>query len=183
MKKNILNLVVLASILAGASPLAAKEKRLSPHETLKSVVDGDKITVTYGRPHTKDPKTGEMRKIWGGLVPFDKVWRTGADEATTITIKRTLVLNGTEIPAGTYTLYTLPAADGSAKLIVNKQTGQWGTNYDQSKDLARIDLKKDALDKPIDQFTMAVEKSPSGGGDLTLAWESTKYSAPFTVKK
>jgi len=73
--------------------------------------------------------------------------------------------------------------DGTAKLIVNKQTGQWGTQYDQKQDLARIDLKKDALDKTVDQFTMAIDPNPAGGGILKMMWENTGYEVPFTVKK
>jgi hypothetical protein len=80
-------------------------------------------------------------------------------------------------------LYTLPNEDGSAKLIINKQVGQWGTQYDQGQDLARVDLKKSATDSPSDQFTMSVAKNPSGGGLIKMAWENTEYSVPFTVEK
>jgi hypothetical protein len=116
-------------------------------------------------------------------VPYDKVWRTGADEATLLTTEQPLMLGETAVPAGKYSLYTLPAADGTAKLVINKQTGQWGTRYDQSQDLARIDLKKETLDKPVDQFTMVVEKGASGGGVLKMLWENTQFSAAFTVQK
>src|SRR3954453_3927628 len=109
------------------SPIAmAQQKRVSPHETVGAVIDGDRVTVVYGRPYTKDPKSGEARKIWGGLVPFGKVWRTGADEATLLITQQDIQLGDATIPAGAYTLWTLPNQDGSAKLIVNKQVGQWG---------------------------------------------------------
>ena len=174
-------LLLLPALLFAIAPLAAQQKK-SPHETVTATVDGAKITVVYGRPYTKDPKTGEPRKIWGGLVPFGKVWRTGADEATLLTTDKALQIGGTTIPAGTYSLFTIPDENG-AKLIVNKQTGQWGTKYDESQDLARIDLKKNALSKPVDQFTISVEQNDGSGGELKLAWENVSYSTLFTVQK
>ena len=183
-------LVVVAMIALGSSPLMAQQKRVSPHETISAVVDGNRVTVVYGRPYTKDPKSGEPRKIWGGLVPFGKVWRTGADEATLFITQQDLQLGDATIPAGAYTLWTLPNEDGTAKLIVNKQVGQWGQDYkdpkkvyDEAKDAARVDLKKEATEKPVDQFTMSVGKNASGGGILKLMWEDTQYSVPYSVKK
>jgi hypothetical protein len=170
---------LIAATFAAALPVMAG---VSPHVTISETIDGSKVTLTYGRPYTKDPKSGDMRKIWGTLVPYGKVWRTGADAATTFTTEKDLMFGETEVPAGKYTLYTLPAADGSAKLIINKQTGQWGTQYDEKQDLARVDLKKEATDKQVDQFTMAIEKKDSGGV-LKMMWENTQYSVPFTVKK
>ena len=82
---------------------------------------------------TKDPKSGEVRKIWGTLVPYGKTWRMGADEATLLTTKQAVKLGGTLVPAGTYSLFMSPEESGAAKLIVNKQTGQWGTKYDESR--------------------------------------------------
>jgi hypothetical protein len=171
-------------LLAGAPLLVAQEKpRVSPHETITATIDGNEIKVVYGRPYTKDPKTGEKRKIWGGLVPFGKPWRTGADEATLLTTQQPLQIAGTTIPAGTYSLFTQPEENGNAKLIINKQTGQWGTKYDEKQDLARVDLKKEATANAVDQFTMAIEKNPTGGGTLKLMWENTQYSVAFSVKK
>lgn len=176
-------LLILPALLLALTPLSAQQKKASPHETVNATIDGAAITVVYGRPYTKDPKSGEPRKIWGGLVPFGTVWRTGADEATLFTTDKALDIAGTKLPAGTYSLFMLPEESG-AKLIVNKQTGQWGTKYDEKQDLARIDLKKAALSTPADQFTIAVEKAADGsGGLLTLKWENTQYSVPFTVAK
>jgi hypothetical protein len=182
--------LVIAAVILSASPLMAQQKRVSSHETISTVIDGNRVTIVYGRPYTKDPKTGESRKIWGGLVPYGKVWRTGADEATLLVTQKPIAFGETTIPAGAFTLWTLPNEDGTAKLIVNKQIGQWGASrgdlkeiYDESLDVARIDLKKNALDKPVDQFTIAVEKNPAGGGLLKMMWESTQFTVPFTVKK
>jgi hypothetical protein len=188
MKK--LNLaLIFSTLILGTMPLMAQQKRagstggVSPHETTSTVIDGNRVTLVYGRPYTKDPKSGEARKIWGTLVPYGKVWRTGSDEATLLITQKAISIGGTTVPAGVYSLYTLPNEDGSAKLIINKQVGQWGTQYDQGQDLARVDLKKSATDSPSDQFTMSVAKNPSGGGLIKMAWENTEYSVPFTVEK
>src|SRR5205085_9697045 len=125
------NLLLSLSLVAAASLAFADEKpRVSPHETITANIDGSDVTIVYGRPYTKDPKSAAACKIGGELVPFGKVWRTGADEATLLTLKQAFDIGGTTVPAGTYSLFTLPAENGGAKLIVNKQTGQWGTKYD-----------------------------------------------------
>lgn len=182
-------LVALACLLAGGTSTGRAQQppaRVSPQETVNADVDGAKVTLVYSRPYSKDPKTGETRKIWGGLVPFGKVWRTGANEATLLTTAAPIQLGGAAtLPAGTYSLFTLPAEDGTAKLIVNRQTGQWGTKYDEKQDLVRVELKKERLERPVEQFTMTIEKDPAGGngGVLRMRWETTGYSVPFTVRK
>ncbi len=178
-----LSLATLAVLSLCVTNLQAQQQRASPHETTSLVIDGNRVTLVYGRPYTKSPKNGEMRKIWGGLVPFGKVWRLGADEATLLITQNPLTLAGTDIPAGAYTLFLLPAEDGSAKLIISKQLGQWGLQYDEKQDLARIDLKKAPLDTAVDQFTMGIEKNQGGGGVIKMKWENTEYDVPFTVKK
>jgi hypothetical protein len=175
-------LILSVSLLAAPFGNAEEKQRVSPHETVTANVDGSDLTIVYGRPYTKDPKSGAARKIWGELVPFGKVWRAGADEATLLTIKESMDIGGTTVPAGTYSLFVLPES-GGAKLIVNKQTGQWGTKYDEKQDLVRIDMKKEAADKPVDQFTIAIEKNPAGGGILKMSWENTQYSVALKAKK
>ena len=180
---NKITLTIIASSLVGAVPLMAQQKRVSPHETVSKTINDGLVMVVYGRPYIKDPKSGEARKIWGGLVPFGKVWRTGSDEATLLVTQKPLTFGETTIPAGAYSLFTLPTEDGGAKLIVSKQLGEWGAyTYDEKQDLARIDLKKETLPAPVDEFTMAVDKDGTGGV-LKMMWESTGYSVPFTVKK
>jgi hypothetical protein len=184
-------LVAAATLVSSTSAMAQaakkKRQRISPHETITATIDGAEVKLVYGRPYTKDPKSGEMRKIWGGLVPYGKVWRTGADEATLLTIAAPIEIGGTSLAAGTYSLFTVPAEDGSAKLVINKKTGQWGIPYNEASEkvneLARIDLTKAAVEKKVDQFTMAIEPQSSGGGELKMMWENTQYSVPFTVKK
>lgn len=167
---------MLALLCVGSLPLAAQPNRPSPAATVTAKIDGANLTIAYSQPSMRG------RKIWGGLVPFGEVWRTGANEATTITLAKAIVLGGKDVPAGSYTLWTLPAADGSAKLIINSETGQWGTNYDGKKDFARVDLKRTELEKPVEQFVIAVDAAP-GGGVLKLSWDKVQYSVAFTVKK
>jgi hypothetical protein len=175
--KSLRSTLFILTALALTLPLLAQEKqRVSPHETVNATVGDAKITIVYGRPYSKDPKSGEKRKIWGTLVPYGKVWRMGADEATLFTTDKEVSIGGTSIAPGTYSLYLWP--EGGAKLIVNKQTGQWGTKYDESQDLVRIDLKKETHDKPADQFTIVVEN-----GVLKLVWEDIQYSATIGTKK
>lgn len=183
---NKLKSLLLIGIMAvGLLPAMAQQKRLSPHETVGAVIDGNRVTIVYGRPYSKKPGTSETRKIWGTLVPYGEVWRTGADEATLLITQKPIVFGGTVVPAGAYTLWTLPAQDGSAKLIINKQIGQWGVGrgaYDENQDLARVDLKAETLPAPVDQFTMGVAKNTDGGGVLKMSWENTQFSAIFTVQ-
>ncbi len=183
---NKIKNALIVTMLISALPLMAQDKHAnstggnSPHETTSQVIDGNRVTIVYGRPYMKG------RKIWGELVPYGKIWRTGSDEATLLITQKPIVISGTTVPAGAYTLFTLPNEDGSAKLVINKQIGQWGVgrgSYDEKQDLARVDLKKEALDAPAEQFTMAVQKNPDGGGLLKMSWDKTGYSVPFTAQK
>jgi len=188
MKK--LSFIVAAAMLLGTVASEAQQQKraastggVSPHETTSAVIDGCRVTITYGRPFTKDPKTGEPRKIWGGLVPWDKAWRTGSDEATVLVTQKPLMFGDTVVPAGAYTLYSIPAESGPSKLAISKNLGAWGVPVDEKNDLARVDMKKEPAEKQTDQFTMAVAKNPEGGGLIKLMWEDTQFTAPFTVKK
>jgi Protein of unknown function (DUF2911) len=179
-----------------AAGIPASRPRISPHETISQTFDGNRarVTITYGRPYSKDPKSGEIRKVWGGkLVPYGKTWRTGSDEATILITQEPLEIGGATIPAGAYSLYTL-VTETSAKLIINQKIGQWGisgrekdgadiASRDEKFDVAQVDLKSEPLDPQVDQFTMALVKGPAGGGVLILGWEKIKYSVAFTVKK
>jgi hypothetical protein len=144
----------------------------SPHETVEWTIDGGKIQITYGRPYLKGRPLSQ-------LMPPGQWYRLGADEATTIVSNKPLMFGSLMIPAGTYTLYMLPAAAGS-KLIINKQNGQWGTDYDEKQDLGRVDLKTDKLPKPAEQLTIALDDTP-GGGLFKVQWGDTQYSVPFMV--
>jgi hypothetical protein len=147
---------------------------LSPNDSVRASVGGAALSVHYSRPSMRG------RTIFGNVVPWDKVWRTGANAATIFETGADLVVAGTTVPAGKYSLWTLPSPRGW-KLIVNRNTGQWGTDYDAQYDLARLDMKVEALKQPVDQFTIAIE--PKGkGGVLRLEWEKTRASIPFAAK-
>jgi len=144
-----------------------KSKRPSPPGTAQVTLKGKNITIDYSRPFLKGRKVGQE------LAPYGKVWRTGANEATTLTTDVDLDIGGTKVPAGKYTLWTLPS-EGTWKLIINKQTGQWGTKYDESQDLARIDMKKSSLPQAVEQFTISFDKKSDNTADLNLDWENTR---------
>ena len=159
----------------------------SPHETISTVIGerktGNRITLTYGRPFSKDPKTGELRKIWGGLVPWEKPYRLGADEATLLITQQPLVIGETTIPAGDSTLYLVPSEKSATKLAFSTALGKWGVPVDESHDLVRVELRKEPLEKSADQLTLAIENNPAGGGTMKIMWENTQLSVPFLVKK
>jgi len=170
-----------AAFLAITSLGAAQGNRPSPPGTAEfKFADGKTITIKYSRPHIKDPKTGETRKIMGGVVPYGKEWRTGANEATSFVTTADLDISGTKVPAGSYTLYTLPS-EGTWKLIVSKKTGQWGIPYPGAQDdLARIDMKKTSLPQPVEQFTISFENRGPNAGVLNMEWEHTRVAVDFT---
>ena len=168
--RSFLTAVALTTVVATGHLHA---QRVSPHETVSGTVDGAKISVTYGRPYLKG------RKLGVELAPYGKVWRTGADEATTLVTDKALMFGGTHLEPGTYTLFTLPSEKGW-QLIVNKQTKQWGTDYDEKQDLARIPMTVGKTGGPVEQFTIEVADTPKGG-ELRLSWENTLATAAFTV--
>ncbi len=146
----------------------------SPRDTVRATVGGAELTVDYGRPKKRG------REIFGGIVAWNDVWRTGANAATQFTTSKDLVANGVTIPAGTYTLWTLPNASGS-KLIINKQTKQWGTEYHPEQDLVRLDLKSSTVSEAVESFTIGIRPDGNGGA-LTFAWDRTQFALPFQVK-
>jgi Protein of unknown function (DUF2911) len=161
--------MLIAMLAIAQQPSQDKTKRPSPHESTEVTLKGKKITIDYGRPFLKGRKVGQE------LAPYGKVWRTGADEATALNTEIDLNIGGVKVPAGQYTLYTLPS-EGTWKLIINKQTGQWGTKYDESQDLGRVDMTKSALPQSVEQFTISFAKDKEGIADLRLDWENTRVS-------
>jgi hypothetical protein len=154
----------------------AQRQRASPRDKVSAKVAGASITIDYSRPYMK----GRTIFAKDGLVPFGKVWRTGADEATTLTTDATLVIGTLTVPAGTHTIYTVPG-EHEWTLIINNQTGQWGTVYQESMDLGRVPMKVGKVE-PTEQFQIAIAEAPAGG-ELVMTWETTKASVGFVVKK
>lgn len=136
---------------------------------------GKTIKTDYSSPRVKG------RKIYGGLVPFGEVWRTGANEATTFVNSADVVVGGKTVPAGNYTIFTVPTAD-KWTLIINKKTGEWGIPYKyESDELARVDMKVSKLPSPVENFTIAYDKSGSGC-TLRMDWETTRASVDISAK-
>jgi hypothetical protein len=136
---------------------------------------GKTIKTDYSSPRMKG------RKIYGGLVPFGDVWRTGANEATTFVNSADVVVGGKTVPAGSYTIFTVPTADNWT-LIVNKKTGEWGIPYKyESDELARVEMKVSKLPSRVESFTIAYAKSASGC-TLRLDWETTRASVDISAK-
>ncbi len=194
MKSLRLPLFAAALLLVSSLSAQTPEPRVnstggrSPHETTSTVIGdrrtGNRITITYGRPFSKDPRTGETRKIWGTLIPWDQPNRLGADEATLLLTQKPLVFGNTTIPAGAHTLYLVPSENGTSFLAFSSNLGKWGVPVDTAHDIARIPLEKSSLDQSVDQLTIRIENDPTtGGGAIKIAWENTQFSAPFTVAK
>ena len=173
--------VASVDIAALAASFAARDQRgqslgqLSPRDTVRAMVAGATLWVDYGRP----AKRG--RVIFGStVVPWGHVWRTGANAATQLRTDRDLELGGVRLPAGFYTVWTIPSPTGW-KLLINSQTGQWGTDHDAARDLFQLDMTLRTLPQPLERFTISVE--PSGqGGIFKLQWDTTEASLPFTVR-
>jgi len=165
---------VVVLCLAAVGETMAQQPLLSPRDSTEIVISGKTISINYGRPSMR------KRKIMGELVPFNVVWRTGANEATAFVTEADLQIGGVKLPAGSYTLYTLPSQK-QWKLIINKQTGQWGTVYDAHLDFARVNLKKKTLKNPVEKFLISFKRNGSAGGIMVLEWENTSLSISFKV--
>jgi hypothetical protein len=162
-----------------AARLAAAEQRtgqqqLSVRDTARATIGAATFTVDYGRPLARG------RKLLGDVIGFDRVWRTGANAATQLTTSAPITLAGLSLPAGTYTLWTVPHARG-VDLIVNKQTGQWGTEYRRSEDLGRAPMTSDSTSSPVEKFTIAIEPRDATHGTLAMAWGTFRWTAPIVL--
>jgi hypothetical protein len=175
----IIVLMLTSSILAQQD----KSQRVSPPAKVELMLNGKKITVKYSRPKIGDPKTGQPRKIMGGVVPYGETWRTGANEATAFVSEGDVAVGGAHVPRGGYTLYTIPNKD-SWWLIISKKTGQWGDPYPGSQeDFAVIPMQLEHLSQTVDLFTITLDPPRSSqsktSGDamparMCLAWENAK---------
>jgi hypothetical protein len=166
----------LCVMFVAARALQAEQaKRASPHEQASAVIDGKKITIEYGRPFKKG------REIFGKLVPFGEVWRTGADEATILTVDAAVTLGDLKVAKGTYSLFTLPTQK-EFTLIINKAAKQWGAySYDAKQDLGRAKMTVSAAPAAVEQLTITLEATGGKKGVLKIAWDKTVASIPVTV--
>ncbi|HEY1951743.1 MAG TPA: DUF2911 domain-containing protein [Gemmatimonadaceae bacterium] len=150
-------------------------KQLSPRDTVRSTIGPDSITIDYSRPLARG------RVLLGNIIPYDRVWRTGANAATQFHTSAPITLAGIRLAAGTYTLWTVPHQNG-VDLIVNGQSGQWGTQYDRTRDVAKAPMESAALTTPVDQFTISVTGKDPRHGTLTMEWGGFRWTAPIDVR-
>jgi hypothetical protein len=167
LRNALLSIALLA--LAFAPAAHAQDKPMpSPPAQADVTLAGKAITIHYNTPHMRG------RKIMGGLVPYGQVWRTGANPATSFVTAVDLKIGSLSVPAGSYTLYTIPAeAPSSWILILNKQTGQWGTIYKQDMDLGRTEMKLSKLPEPQEVMSISFEKTKADSTELHVKWETT----------
>jgi hypothetical protein len=145
----------------------------SPAAMASVTVAGGTIDVKYNSPRMRG------RKIMGGLVPYGQVWRTGANPATTLITSVPLKFGDLTVPAGTHTIYTLPA-EGTWQLIINNQTGQWGTEYHQEQDLGRVPMKSKPMSSPQENMTITFENTTPNSTEMHVKWEKTDEYVTIT---
>lgn len=168
--KNLKNTFCIAFLsLATAFGATAQEKKASPAEMAQGKINGAAITINYSSPAVKN------RVIWGDLVPFGKVWRAGANEATTFETNKDVTIEGKKLPAGTYSFFVIPEK-GSATVIFNKVAKQWGSiSYDEKEDALRVKVKPQVRKEKAERLMYAV--SPKM---ITLSWDN--WDIPVMIK-
>jgi hypothetical protein len=169
-------LFLCLALCAACSAQQDQSKRPSPPAKAECKLAGGKtVTVDYSSPRAKG------RKVYGELVPYGKVWRAGANEATTFVANTDLIVGGKSVPAGSYTIFTIPNAD-AWQLVISKKTGEWGTAYPGAgEDLARVDMKVSKLPAPLENFTIAFDQN-GAGCTLHMDWETTRASLDISGK-
>jgi hypothetical protein len=177
--RRIAGFVLGALVVAASTSVMAQKvvkttpgKGGSPHETVEYAIDGAKLTLIYGRPYIKG-------RPLSAVAPDGEAYRLGADEATILTTDKNLMFGSQMVPPGSYSLWAVPKG-GTWKLVINKETGQWGTDYKEAQDFGRVDLKVEKAAKANEQFTINLEDTKEGGL-LTIQWGSEKLSTPFMV--
>ena len=167
---------IVIGLILTLSVFAACQGKPSPAASASCDLGGGKTVKTdYSSPRLKG------RKMVGGQDPYGKVWRNGANEATTFVTSSDIVVGGTNVPAGSYTLFVLPTADNWT-LIINKKTGEWGIPYKyESDELARIDMKMSKPPSPVENFTIAYDKT-STGCTLREDWDTTRATVGISAK-
>ena len=150
-------------------------RQLSVRDTMQAQVGNAMFTVDYGRPLMRG------RKLLGDVLPYDRVWRTGANAATQFTTSALIKLAGMQVPAGTYTLWTIPHT-GGIDLVVNRQTGQWGTEYNGAHNLGIARIATEVLTTPVEEFTISIVPGDALHGTLVMEWGSFRWTAPIEVQ-
>jgi hypothetical protein len=159
---------------AAAEAKAGAAKQLSVRDTLRAVIGNASFTVDYGRPMARG------RDLLGNVLPYDRVWRTGANAATQFTTSAPITIAGIPLSPGTYTLWTIPRANG-ADLIVNRQTGQWGTGYNAAHNIGTAAMTTDITETPVEKFTISIRPNGADRGELLMEWGTFRWSAPIVL--
>src|SRR6202047_3875998 len=177
LKKTALAILLVVATCVIAYAQQEESKRPSPSEQAQcKFSDGKTITVDYSSPRMRG------RKIFGGLVPYGEVWRAGANEATTFIASKGLTVHGKELPAGSYTIFTLPNLDRWT-LIISKKTGEWGIPYPgEGFDVARLDMQVVKLASPVENFTIAFDRAVERC-TMRMDWERTRASVEILEKR
>ena len=149
-------------------------KQLSPRDTVRSIIGSDSVMIDYSRPRARG------RTLVGGIIPYDRVWRTGANAATQFFTSAPIRLAGIQLAAGAYTLWTVPRQNG-VDLVVNGQSGQWGTEYNHARDVGVARMQSTTLSTPVDQFTISVVANDQRRGTLTMEWGTFRWTVPIEV--
>src|SRR5580698_6290640 len=173
MTRLSLSLVTGFAALSCAASASA-QRYTSPPVSTSAVIGGDHVHIEYYAPSMHG------RKIIGNLVPYDEVWCTGANWATKITTEAGLNINGLKVPKGSYSIWTLPN-EKQWMLIINKQTGQFHLNYDETQDFGRVKMNLKALSSPVETFKIELASTGGNNGTLSLLWENTDAWVPITV--
>src|SRR5438270_8569637 len=154
---------------------AFQQNRVSPHETVSTNLNGKELSIAYGRPYLKGREFGK------DVAPFGQVWRLGADEATKLTLSSSVkVQGGPELQAGSYSLWAIPGKE-KWTLIVNKAADVWGTNYEQSQDLARFDAPVHKTAAPVEEFTIVLTKKSDKSAEVSFAWGTQMVTTTLTL--
>lgn len=169
--------VAAAALLISSIAFAQNAPIASPPAQATASLGGKEVVIHYGAPSMRG------RKIMGQLVPFGQVWRTGANDATSLDTPVALTIGNLKVPAGSYTLYTLPAAEPAKwQLIINKQTKQWGTEYHAEQDLGRVPMQHANLPKPQEVMSISFEHTSGKTTELHVRWENTDESVKVTAQ-
>lgn len=173
MKTRFTVVLILTTLVVIAASAQVQLPRISQKATVSQTIGLTDVTITYSRPGVKG------RAIWGGLVPYDQVWRTGANEATKITLSNDVTVNGQKLTAGSYSLHTIPSK-GEWTVIFNKDADQWGSfNYDAAKDALRIKVKPEQA--PFQEWMQfSFSAATPSSATVELRWENLRV--PFTIE-
>ena len=170
-----IGLTTVAMLTAATGNRRVTENAQSPSASASMKLGSHEIIIEYNAPSARG------RKVEGGLIPYDHWYRMGADSATTLTTDADIMIGDLKVPKGVHTLYLLASETGGWKLIVNNQTGQWGTVYTEGMDLGRTPMTLTKLSDPVEKFKIELKASGPAEGLLTVEWGNAKATVPIMI--